>query len=292
MGNDQNDKRLQKCATIKGEIAGTPAANQGNNQAQKTNEVQKERINPYNTGGGISTGGGFGQNPMFNRAYTRQTKNTVTAKMLKDAFRTYSIDGSYLNKPRFNDAIESIFRFQIPEMHYTYLSEKIFNLLDDSGDGKIQEDEFLNGFSTVLKQRSYRILLSMMAMMSLPDRTRDYIEIKEIQDFFFHSFVEGYKHLGWQLKKNPSDFKLDGKPAATIKQLGEWAQKYEKKIKEEIEKDIKMFDTSISNTMTLEQFRKWIYNDHVIYIQYGQKNIMIATSLIKLDEINFDESFK
>lgn len=299
MGNDQNDKRLKKCETIKGEIGGTSNAppQMNNNQPQmqmnqppKTNEVQKERINPYNTSSGISTGGGFGQNPMLNRSFTRQTKNTVTLKMLKDAFRTYSIDGSYLNRPRFNDAIESIFRFNIPEMHYTYLSEKIFNLLDDSGDGKIQEDEFLNGFTMVLKERNYRILLSMMAMMTLPDQSRDYIEIKEIQDFFFHSFVEGYKHIGWQLKRNPAEFKLDGRPVATIKQLGEWAQKYEKQIKDEIEKDLKMFDTSICNTVTLEQFKRWIYNDHVIYIQYGSKNIMIATSLIKLDEIHFDES--
>ena len=85
-------------------------------------------------------------------------KYTITAKMLKDTFKTYAIDGNYLNKDRFDDAIESIFRFpDLPEMHYTYLSEKIFYLIDDSGDGKVQEDEFVSGLSNVLSDRNFRI---------------------------------------------------------------------------------------------------------------------------------------
>ena len=85
-------------------------------------------------------------------------KYTITAKMLKDTFKTYAIDGQYLNKDRFDDAIESIFRFpDLPEMHYTYLSEKIFYLIDDSGDGKVQEDEFVSGLSNVLSDRNFRI---------------------------------------------------------------------------------------------------------------------------------------
>lgn len=85
-------------------------------------------------------------------------KYTVTSKMLKETFKTYAIDGQYLNKDRFDDAIESIFRFpEFPEMHYTYLSEKIYYLIDDSGDGKIQDDEFVSGLSNVLSDRGFRI---------------------------------------------------------------------------------------------------------------------------------------
>ena len=127
---------------------------------------------------------GFGQNPLLQRSMTQRQKNVITTKILKDAFRNYCIDNDYLNRPRFNVAIESIFRFNIPSMHYTYLSDKIYDLLDSSGDGKIQEDEFLEGFSAVLKDKNYRLLLSMMAMMSLPDKSRDYIEISEIKEFF------------------------------------------------------------------------------------------------------------
>ena len=212
MGNE-NDKRLSKSRN-QNVNNNNNTNNHSGTQSQKLptqnmNLNQNDRINPYdnsanrkpnmnnqnnqmnNPQGG---GGGFGKNPMLNRSLT-QRKNLVTNKMLKDAFRTYSIDNSYLNRPRFNDAIESIFRFNIPEMHYTHLCNKIYDLLDSSGDGKIQEDEFLEGLGRVLKDRNFRLLLSMMAMMTLPDKSRDYIEINEIKDFFYQSYIEGFKHL-------------------------------------------------------------------------------------------------
>ena len=188
--------------------------------------------------------------------------------MLKDAFRNYSIDNNeFLNKPRFNDAIESIFRFNIPEMHYTHLSNKIYDLLDSSGDGKIQEDEFIDGLGTVLKDRNFRLLLSMMAMMSLPDKSRDYIEIAEIKEFFYLSYIEGFKHLGWQIKKNPEEFKKNNLPVPTIQQFGKWAQKFQKEIYNAIDRDLKDFDPNVTNSITFEQFLRWISIDHTIYIQ-------------------------
>jgi Ca2+-binding EF-hand superfamily protein len=307
MGNE-NDKRLTKSRQVNNNDNNNKNNNSGAQNQQtpaqniNLNQNQNERINPYdkNQMGGTNSNnniprlnrpelGGAGQKPL-NRSMTTKRKNTVTLKMLKDAFRTYSIDGSYLNRPRFNDAIESIFRFNIPEMHYTHLCNKIYDLLDSSGDGKIQEDEFLEGLGKVLKDRNFRLLLSMMAMMSLPDKTRDYIEVREIKEFFFQSYIEGYKHLGWQIKRNPEEFRKNNLPVATIEQLGKWAHKYEREISNAIDRDLREFDPNVGNSITFEQFLRWISIDHTIYIQYGNKNIMIATSLIRLDDIYYDEN--
>ena len=232
---------------------------------------------------------GFNKAPLLQRSSTQRPKNTITTKILQDAFRNYSIDNDYLNRPRFNDAIESIFRFNIPAMHYTYLSDKIYDLLDSSGDGKIQLDEFLEGFSAVLKDKNYRLLLSMMAMMSLPDKSRDYIEISEIKDFFFNSYVEAYRHLAYLVKKNADEYKRNNLPVATPKQMGKWARKYEKEIKEYVDRDIKNFFGNVTNSINYEQFKRWISQDHTIYVKYGDKNISIATSLIRLDDIRYEE---
>ena len=305
MGNE-NDKRLKKAGNSNNKSNNNNNNNPGNQSQQlpkpnyNLNQNQNERINPYDQNANKRTSmqpnnqqrtqNQFGQTPMLNRSMTQKRKNTISTKMLKDAFRTYSIDGSYLNRSRFNDAIESIFRFNIPEMHYTHLCNKIYDLLDSSGDGKIQEDEFLEGLGKVLKERNFRLLLSMMAMMSLPDKSRDYIEINEIKEFFFHSYVEGFKHLGWQIKRNPEEFKKNNLPIATIDQLGKWAQKFEKEIRNAIDRDLKEFDPNIGNILTFEQFLRWISIDHTIHIQYGPKIIQIATSLIRLDDIYYDES--
>ena len=303
MGNE-NDKRLNK-STIQNRNNNSAAQSQKLvNQNININQQQNERINPYDQskkqqnnnrqieirGPEIKPMNYQNQNAPFHRSLTSRA-NTITKKMLKDAFRNYSIDNNeFLNKPRFNDAIESIFRFNIPEMHYTHLSNKIYDLLDSSGDGKIQEDEFIDGLGTVLKDRNFRLLLSMMAMMSLPDKSRDYIEIAEIKEFFYLSYIEGFKHLGWQIKKNPEEFKKNNLPVPTIQQFGKWAQKFQKEIYNAIDRDLKDFDPNVTNSITFEQFLRWISIDHTIYIQYGSKNIMIATSLIRLDDIYYDES--
>ena len=141
MGNE-NDKRLTKSTVQKANNNNTNNTSTPSSQTNiNLNQNQNERINPYdqskkqqqnqanNNRQMNQGGGGFGQNPMLARSFTTgaKRKNTITTKMLKDAFRTYSIDNSYLNRPRFNDAIESIFRFNIPEMHYTHLCNKIYD---------------------------------------------------------------------------------------------------------------------------------------------------------------------
>ncbi len=259
---------------------------------QRSNPPQNPNQNPLNNNNNPQNNNsnqGFGQNPMLQRSMTQKPKNVITTKILRDAFRNYCIDNNYLNRPRFNDAIESIFRFNIPSMHYTYLSDKIYDLLDSSGDGKIQEDEFLDGFSSVLKDKNYRFLLSMMAMMSLPDKSRDYIEVSEIQEFFFNSYVEAFRHLGHLVKRDANEFKRNNYPVATVKQLGKWARKYEKEVKDYIDKDLKAFFPGMGNRINFEQFKHWIENDHNIVVQYANIKVTIATSLTKLDCVRYEE---
>ena len=77
---------------------------------------------------------------------------------------------------------------------------------------------------------------------------------------------------------------------ATVKQLGKWARKYEKEVKDYIENDLRAFFPNITTSINFEQFKRWISQDHTIYVSYGNKNISIATSLIRLDDIKYEES--
>ena len=305
MGSE-NDKRLKdlesnhpKSSTSSNDLSRSqvsPNNQRVNPYDQRANNAQNlnnQRSNPpslnnNNNNNNQNNNKGFGQ-PLLQRSMTQRQKNVITKKILQDAFRNYCIDNDYLNRPRFNDAIESIFRFNIPVMHYTYLSDKIYDLLDSSGDGKIQEDEFLDGFMAVLKDKNYRLLLSMMAMMSLPDKSRDYIEISEIKDFFFHSYVEAYRHLAFLVKREEGEYKKNNLPVATVKQMGKWASKFEKEIKDYIDRDIKGVFPNAINRINFEQFKRWIAQDHTIYVKYGNKNISVATSLIRLDDIRYEE---
>ena len=222
-----------------------------------------------------------------NTTATQKFKYHLTSKMLKDAFYTYAIDNSYLNKSRFNDALESLFRFPIPEMHYTFLTEKIYYIIDDSGDEKIQEEEFMQ-LSHVLSSKEYRLRLSMMAMMTTVDKNRDYIEVNEIKDFFFKSFIYGYKHLIWQVQKSKNEFTSKNLPIVSQQQIELWAERYEFLIKSYIDKDLRENGIDPYKTMDFDTFKNWIVKDHSLYLQYGSKTCVIATSLVKIEEIGFN----
>lgn len=129
----------------------------------------------------------------------------------------------------------------------------------------------------------------MMAMMSIPDPNRNYIDPREIQEFFYKSWVQGYRHLGWQINRNKTDFISRQFPIPTIKQMEVWAEKYENQVRFNVENDLRENGINVSQPIDIETFKKWLYKDHSIYIQYGHKKISIATSLTKLDEIKFED---
>jgi hypothetical protein len=129
-------------------------------QTQNTMSNQNRMDN--NSSNQIPQNMGYNPNPSYPYNQMQQPSKpkyiaTITSSDLKEVFKQFSIDGKYLNKSRFNDSIEKLFKnINVPSMHYTYLSDRLYELLDESGDGKISEDEYLNGLSNVLTDKEFR----------------------------------------------------------------------------------------------------------------------------------------
>lgn len=54
-----------------------------------------------------------------------------------------------------------------------------------------------------------------------------------------------------------------------------------------MQNDFRQCGINIDQPIQYETFVKWIYQDHVIYLNFSFKQVAIATSLIYLDEIEF-----
>lgn len=222
----------------------------------------------------------------------RLNKYIITSKKVTETFQLFAIDQKYLNKHEFNEALEYLFsNIPIPALHHTYLSNKLFEMFNLSGNSKLNEDEFMTCIKQILSNnKDKRLHLSMMAMMTYPKQVRKSIDLDELKKFFYESFVQGYKHMAWKINEKPDELKLYGFPVPSIKQIEAWAREFERKIKNGFEKDLKMFDSNINETVTFEQYRKWLDNDQTLYIKYGFKTFMIATSLIIFDDVQFQEN--
>ena len=124
-----------------------------NPQAPRYEMVNENKPNRSNT---------YEKTVQMSRQTTNQIvknyRGKITVSDLQVVFKKHAIEGRYLNKSRFDDCIEGLFlRFNVSRMHYTYLSTKIYEVLDASNDGKIQEEEFVNGMSNVLGDKEFRM---------------------------------------------------------------------------------------------------------------------------------------
>ena len=226
----------------------------------------------------------------MNNIFNSKNINIITPKTLKEAFCKYSIDNKYLSYQAFNNVLEYLFKPPIPTIHQTFLSQKLFNIIDPFKSGQINEDTFYQTFTNIFRDRNYRILLSMQAMMNIPDNNRNRLQINEIKKFMFNSYIEGFKILGNLININQEKFKKSNLPITNSNTLINWAQKSEFKFYNDIDYDIKMLNSNLKNEMDFNTFFKWINVDHCLYLQYGFIYLTIATSLIPLDKVKFDDS--
>ena len=218
---------------------------------------------------------------------TLNKKIKINSNQIKEAFQLTCIDQSYLNLARFNDALKYLFKPPTKMIHHIFLSKKLFEIIDEDKTGRVSEQEFFQTINDILKDKNYRLILSMKIMMKTPDKFRQFLEIEEIQNYFVNSYIEGFKALHEFIVLNSKTLKSKKVPIPTENQLVNWAKNYEKKIRDEIYKDIKLMDKNIGNKMELNQFKKWITVDHSIYLNYDFIVLPIATSLVELNNIEY-----
>jgi hypothetical protein len=71
-----------------------------------------------------------------------------------------------------------------------------------------------------------------------------------------------------------------------------WANKFENHIRIFLVNDFRECGIDANRPIDFETFKKWIYKDHNLKLTYTFKNVVIATSLVGLDELGFEESPK
>ena len=214
---------------------------------------------------------------------------TITSKIIKEAFTMFCIDQKYLSNQTFNKALDYIFKPPLPKIGNTYLGKKIFDIIDINKNGQLDEYTFCQCLTKILEDRNYRILLSMNAMMNIPDINKNYIEIIDIKNFIYNSYVEGFKLLGDLVELKEQELTRNNLPVANSNQLGFWAENYKSTIYNALDDDLNRFNYKTKNELDYNNFTNWIGMDHTIYLQYDCIKLNVATSLIVLDKIRFGD---
>jgi len=218
-----------------------------------------------------------------------QKKFTINYTDLKEGFKKTQIDG-YLNKERFNQTITHILKFDIPIISNTYLSERLFDLLDESGDGRIQENEYLDGMKNVFCSREMKERFSFMAMMRKKCVNKTYLDFNEIFEYFYNSWLSGFRVLSDMVNKDKGVFLSKNLYVPNKTQMESFAAGYEEKIKTFLIGDLRECGIDVNKKIEFDQFRRWINKDNTLQICFGPKGINVAVSLIVLDDIGYNDN--
>ena len=107
-----------------------------------------------------------------------------------------------LNKPTFNLAIgELLIQFNLPIISDSHLSNRIFDILDDSSDGRIQESEFIEGLEKVFEDEEFKTQLLFQAYQTNRGGQSS-LNFNEIKDFLFANWCSAFELLGKILVRN------------------------------------------------------------------------------------------
>jgi len=218
----------------------------------------------------------------------RARKGSVTSNGLKEGFKKSQIDG-YLNKDRFNENIGSMLRFDIPIISNTYLAERLFDLLDDSRDGRIQESEYLEGMKNVFSSHEMRERLTFMAMMRKKEKSSMTLDFNDIFEYFFNSWLYGFRILADVIQKSKGELLQKNIMVVGKSDMESFAASQEGRIKAFLFDSIRESGIDPTQKIEFEAIRKWLAKDNTLQIIYANKGINIATSLLCLDEIAFTD---
>lgn len=88
--------------------------------------------------------------------YQRKVK-ILTFPLMNQTLAKYAKDG-FLTLQNFNDCLSVLtFDENFPRLAYTFLSERLFNLLDSNNTGRIENDKFMKGMCMVLSCQETKI---------------------------------------------------------------------------------------------------------------------------------------
>lgn len=79
-------------------------------------------------------------------------------------------------------------------------------------------------------------------------------------------------------------------PTPNITQFELWANKYETNLNIYLQNDFRENNLDINKPIDFDIFSKWLLKDHNLYLNYADKSIVIATNLMGLDEVGFNDS--
>lgn len=221
---------------------------------------------------------------------TERRPKVISFQIINNVFNKYVGNSNHLDIVSFNKCINVLLtgnqNVNFPRLAYTYLSERLYNLLSMNGSVDVTCERFTKGLLTLLSSAETKVIVLFNAISEV--QNAQFISFNEILEFYIKilnsAFKNVFDYISYFLRDefNKNNIYVPANHQELQKLVGIHSE------------DIKNYliqcvsDIGLPNLqmkINLELFKKFAVKDNTIEINYGGKVFKYATSFSFMEDI-------
>ena len=223
----------------------------------------------------------------FNNFSSNKMK-IITFSMISGAFNKNCQNG-FINKQGFDECLKILFGDEnFPLLSYSFLSEKLFNLLDIQRVGTINFETFSKGVCNVISCQESRTRILFYAMML--NTNKIYLTFDEIFNFFYNSWILAFNYIFNFINYfYRQEFIQKNIPIPSNQtELHNLVNRHKEDLQNYLIKSFYDSGINIKSAITYDNFKHWALKDNTLEIIYSGKMFRIATGLKYFENIGLN----
>jgi hypothetical protein len=273
-----------------------------NNKNIQMNTIQKRSntINTINTNNTIIPNY-YDKISFYNAEVVNKFPYFVKYSHMKELFISHAhineTLGYFVTFDRFNEVIAAIFKFDIPILCHSFLSERLYQLMEKNN--VVGLADFMEGIKHILLSDDVKTRISFEVMRKYDSKSNNVntdqygIPFNDIVEYFSYSWKSGL-YLLYTITNQQCKGELisNGILVPGKGDLDFLITKYKYSLVQYLIDSFSKFNINLSQNdsyqyvnIPFDIFKKWIYLDHDLEITYYNKRIKIAVSLLCLRNV-------
>ena len=212
----------------------------------------------------------------------------ITFSMLSQAFSKYQ-QNNLLTFQNFNECLKLLLSDEnFPIIQYTYLSEKLFRLIDKNNNGVITSEQFTKGMCMALSCLEQRVQILFEAMKS--NINKNYLTFEEVYQFFLNSWIAGFNYIfGYINYYFKNEFNQKNIPVPSSRdEMMSIINRHKEDLHNYLVKNLYESGINSNAPISYEMFKNWVLKDNTLEINYGNKLFRFATSILYFENIGLN----
>uniref|UniRef100_A0A0G4HA28 EF-hand domain-containing protein n=1 Tax=Chromera velia CCMP2878 TaxID=1169474 RepID=A0A0G4HA28_9ALVE len=202
----------------------------------------------------------------------------INTEKLRSGFRSIAKGSERLSRPHFNEALRLLEELGLRRLSNTPLGNRLFDIFDRNGNGQVDEDEFVNGCSSLMSPDQANKLDLTFQAYDL--QSRGVVSKSDVVKIMTDSWTAAFERLADRVKQDP---RMQGEPRRS--EVIGFAQRNADKMRQTVENSFDNFDRLRKGTLDKSEFSQWaMAEDRTIVARASHLTVQVAVVFVNIEK--------